>query len=110
MSKHRSFTPEFKAQVVLEILSGAKTTAEVCREHALSAQVVNNWKVEFIQNAPRLFQSDSRVTAEQTRIAELERLVERLTLQLEIAHLPWRAVPGKKASSLLRARRHKNEL
>jgi transposase-like protein len=37
MSKHRSFTPEFKAQVVLEILSGAKTTAEVCREHELSA-------------------------------------------------------------------------
>lgn len=100
MSKHRSFTPEFKAQVVLEILSGAKTTAEVCREYTLSAQVVNHWKAEFLQNAPKLFQADARATAEQTRIAELERLVGRLTLQLEIA---------KKASSLLSARRHKNE-
>lgn len=99
MSKHRSFTPEFKAQVVLEILSGAKTT-EACREYTLGAQVVNRWKTEFLQNAPKLFQADSHITAEQTRIAELERLVGRLTLQLEIA---------KKASSLLNARRHKNE-
>jgi transposase len=101
MSKHRSFTPEFKAQVVLEILSGAKTTAEVCREHELSAQVINHWKAELVQNASKLFQVDGRVTAEQTRIAELERLVGRLTLQLEIS---------KKASSLLSARRRKNEL
>ena len=101
MSQHRSFTPEFKAQVVLEILSGAKTTAEACREYTLSAQVINHWRAEFLQNAPKLFQADSHVTADQTRIAELERLVGRLTLQLEIA---------KKASSLLSARRRKNEL
>ncbi len=28
MSKHRSITPEFKSQVVLEALSGAKSAAE----------------------------------------------------------------------------------
>lgn len=101
MSKRRSFTPEFKAQVVLEILSGAKTTAEVCREHDLSPQVVNHWKAELIQNAPQLFQSDGRSTPDQARIAELERLVGRLTMQLEIA---------KKVSSLLNARKHKSEI
>lgn len=101
MSKRRSFTPEFKAQVVLEILSGAKTTAEVCREHDLSPQVVNHWKAELIQNAPKLFQSDGRSTPDQARIAELERLIGRLTMQLEIA---------KKVSSLLNARKHKSEI
>lgn len=101
MSKHRTFTPEFKAQVVLEVLSGAKTTAEVCREHDLSAQLVNHWKVELIQNAPKLFQSNGRASPEQARVAELERLVGRLTMQLEVA---------KKVSTLLHARRHKNEL
>ena len=101
MSKHRSFTSEFKAQVILEILSGAKTTAEACREYTLNSQVVNHWKAQFLQNAPKLFQADADVTAEQSRIAELERLVGRLTLQLEVS---------KKASSLLSARRRKNEL
>jgi hypothetical protein len=37
-------------------------------------------------------------------IAELERLVGRLTLELDAAHLPWRAVPGKKVSKYLDSR------
>jgi len=41
MEKRRKFAPEFKAQVVLELLSGAKTVAEVCREHQLASQVVS---------------------------------------------------------------------
>ena len=100
MSKHRTFTPEFKAQVVLEVLSGAKTTAQVCREHDLSAQVVNHWKAEFIANAPKLFQAETRTSPEQARIAELERLVGRLTMQLEIA---------KKVSGLLKSQRRRDE-
>ncbi len=31
MTKRRSFTPEFKAQVVLEVLSGTRSPAEACR-------------------------------------------------------------------------------
>ncbi len=92
MAKRRRFTPEFKAQVVLEILSGLKTTAEVCREHKLRAQVVNRWKSVFLEQAPTIFERASGQTDEQQRVAELERLVGRLTLELEVA---------KKASSIL---------
>ena len=35
MAKRRKFTPEFKAEVVLEVLSGATSQAEVCRCHNL---------------------------------------------------------------------------
>ncbi len=100
MSKHRTFTPEFKAQVVLEVLTGAKTAAEACREHNLSPQIVNHWKAEFIQNAPKLFQGDTWSKNDQARIADLERLVGQLSLQLEIA---------KKVSGLLNTHRRKNE-
>jgi transposase InsO family protein len=31
--RRRSFTPQFKAQVVLEVLSGLKSQAEVARQH-----------------------------------------------------------------------------
>ena len=31
MAKRRNFTPEFKAELVLEVLSGATSQAEVCR-------------------------------------------------------------------------------
>ena len=43
MGKRRRFTPEFRVQVVLELLSGSKSMAEVCREHRLASQVVSAW-------------------------------------------------------------------
>jgi transposase len=94
MAKYRTFTPEFKAQVVLQVLSGTKSIAEVCREHQLKDSVFYRWRDEFLQNAAKVFQTDEH-RQEQARIAELERLVGRLSLQLEVA---------KKASLLLKAR------
>jgi len=85
MARHRKFTPEFKAQVVLEVLSGAKTAAEVCRQHSIKPQLLSDWKANFLANAAKVFQSDDRTNQEQARIAELERLVGRLTLELEVA-------------------------
>lgn len=36
MAKRRRFTPEFKAEVVFEALSGQSSQAELCRKHDLS--------------------------------------------------------------------------
>jgi len=98
--RRRMFTPEFKAQVVLEVLTGVATMAQVCQKHHLKQPVVSRWRVEFLENAPRVFGSDSTREAEQERIAELERMVGRLTMQLEVA---------KKASSMLASPSTRNE-
>ena len=92
MSKHRTFTPEFKAQVVLEELTGVKDKAEICREHRLRPQVLARWKAEFLERAPEIFATKPSRGDEQERIAELERMVGRLTMELEVA---------KKASNIL---------
>ena len=92
MSKHRTFTPEFKAQVVLEELTGVKDKAEICREHRLRPQVLARWKAEFLERAPEIFATQPSRGDEQERIAELERMVGRLTMELEVA---------KKASNIL---------
>jgi transposase-like protein len=99
MRKRRSFTPEFKTPVVLDVLSGQRLPAELCREHQLSPQQVSEWKAEFLANAPLVFQRDIEADGAQVRIAELERLVGRLTLELDAA---------KKLSRLLTARPAKN--
>src|SRR3989337_3090128 len=85
MNKHQKFTPEFKAQVVLEVISGAKSAAEICRQHDLKPQVISEWKAVFLENAAQVFQNGKSDGQEQDRIAELERLVGRLTLELEVA-------------------------
>ncbi len=100
MGKYRTFTPEFKAQVVLQLLTGAKSITDLCREHQIRSGLVYRWRDEFMANAAKAFTRDSDTPPDgQQRIAELEQMVGRLTLQLEIA---------KKASSLLNIRRRPN--
>lgn len=95
MSKRRSFTPEFKARVVLEVLTGAKSSAQVCREQQLKDTVLSRWKRELIERSPHVFEGGKEQKREDERMAELERMVGRLTMELEIA---------KKASLLLTSR------
>jgi len=40
MTQRRRFTADFKAQVVLELVSGAKSAAELCRYHQLNPQLL----------------------------------------------------------------------
>ena len=37
MKKRRKFSPQFKSQVVLQLLSGERSMAELCREHQLTS-------------------------------------------------------------------------
>ena len=85
MNQRRSFTPHFKTRVVLEVLTKLKSLAHVCRDYDLKAQVVTRWKAEFLERAPTLFAPDQQRDQDEARIAELERLVGRLTMELEIA-------------------------
>lgn len=84
MTRRRTFTAKFKAQVVLDILSGHKSAADICREHQLKPQVVSGWKTTFVNQAAQVFTQDEPRDQEQQRIAELERLVGRQALELEI--------------------------
>lgn len=92
MVKRRAFTPEFKAKRVLEELSGAKTAADICREHQLKPQVFARWRSAFLDRAPEIFTTQPGHGDEQGRIAELEQMVGRLMMELEAA---------KKASNIL---------
>ena len=85
MSQRRNFTPQFKARVVLELVTKLRTTAQVCREYDLKEQVVTRWKAEFLERASTLFAADRQREEDEMRIAELERLVGRLAMELEIA-------------------------
>jgi len=68
MGKRRTFTPEFKLQVVLDLLSARKSNAEICREHALAALVVTTWKEQFLERAPTLFANGQSHSAEQKKL------------------------------------------
>jgi transposase len=84
MKKRRRFTPEFKAQVVLEVLTGRQSPAETCRTHAFSPNLLTTWKSTFLERAHTLFQPDERHDEGQARSAELEQLLGRAPRQIAI--------------------------
>jgi transposase len=92
MTKHRSFTPEFKAQVVLEVLTGVKSASDACQHYQLKPEMLSRWKTQFLERAATVFEREDQNNPTLARVAELERLVGRLALELEVS---------KKASSLL---------
>jgi transposase len=63
----RNFSAEFKAKVVLEIISGSKTAAEVCRECNLKADLVSHWKNEFLTSAAQVFENGMKVDPQQAQ-------------------------------------------
>lgn len=87
MARYRKHSSEFKAQVVLEMLSGEKSIAQISREYKIKDSLLYRWKSEFLERAPLVFANGRDSEQEQLRVqvAELERLVGRLTMQLEIA-------------------------
>jgi transposase-like protein len=99
MRKRRTFTAEFKTERVLEVLTGDFTPAEVCRQYQLSPQQLADWKAEFLANAALVFQRESESEALVERVQELERVVGRLTLELDAA---------KKVSRFLSQPSHRN--
>ena len=85
MAKRRRFTPQFKAEVVVEALNGHSSQAELCRRHNLSDEQLSKWKHQLIENAATLFESTDKPSDDsKQRIAQLEQLVGRLTLALDI--------------------------
>jgi len=84
MASRRKFTPEFKARIVLEMLTEHKSAAQLSREHGIKDSVISRWKQEFIERSPSVFESGSAEKDEQAQhVAELERLVGRLALELD---------------------------
>jgi len=82
--QRRMFKSEFKLQCVLDVLSGRKSPAQICRENNISESVLNKWRHLFMERAPGIFENgSSKLSAESQRISELERLVGKLTLELE---------------------------
>ena len=85
MAKRRQFTSEFKTELVLEVLSGATSQAELCRRHHLNEDQLSKWKQQFLEKAPSLFDSTDKQSSEmQKRVAHLEQLVGRMAVALDI--------------------------
>ncbi len=86
--KRRKHTSEFKFETVLEGLRGEKTVAQLCRERDITESLYYKWRDTFLAQAPGVFTDQRRQREEsdekEAQIADLERLVGKQALEIEI--------------------------
>ena len=85
--KKRSYSPEYKAKIVLEILREEQHISEIASREGISRTQLQNWKKEFLDNAALVF-SQSKVEkqkkAEQKVSEEREEALAKKVGQLSI--------------------------
>jgi len=81
MRNQRSFSLEFKRQVVEELLSGESRPAQLCRRYNITSSLLYHWKKQYSRG--KFNNEPTEEGALQDRIEKLERLVGKLTLENE---------------------------
>ena len=80
MRERRTFTNEFKREVVELVVSGKVSQLEISRKYNISPVVISRWKSEYYQG--KFFEnSDPDTTRLEIKVRELERLVGELTVE-----------------------------
>jgi transposase len=82
--KRRVFSRDFKLRVLNEIEAG-KSQAQVAREHQINQQILTRWHREHREQKERAFPGKAwAMPSDEARIAELERMVGRLTMENDL--------------------------
>jgi transposase-like protein len=81
MRNQRSFSIEFKRQVVEELLSGESRPAQLCRRYNIASSVLYHWRKQYERG--KFNNEPTEEAALRDRVEKLEQLVGRLTLENE---------------------------
>jgi transposase len=81
MRNRRSFSVEFKRQIVEELLSGESGPAQICRRHNIQSSLLYHWKWQYSRG--KFNNEPTEEAALKDRVEQMERLVGRLTLENE---------------------------
>jgi transposase len=82
--KGKRYTSRFKFQVVMEVLSGAKTIGQVARGYGVHPITLGQWKKDFLERGPEVFGNNESVREYEQRIRDLERLVGQKEVEIAL--------------------------
>ena len=82
----KTYTPTFKAQVVLDLLKEEKTLAQLASEHGVHPNMLREWKAVAVRALPSAFEKGDTLVAVQAshenQLQELYAEIGRLTTQV----------------------------
>ena len=80
----KRYSPQLKFQVVMEVLTGNKSKAQVAKAYNIHPNTVGTWKKEFMEKGPELFGQEGTVKEYEQRIAELEQLLGKKEVEIAL--------------------------
>jgi transposase-like protein len=82
----RYFSPEIKLKAVMESFQRDTTIEEVRRRFGVSKSAINNWRKQFKEFGPRIFNfgKKRRTRPAEESPEELKKIIGDLTVQLEV--------------------------
>ena len=80
----KRYTAKFKFQIVLELLSGEKTAAQVAKAYGIHPNTASAWKRAFLEMGAEVFSQDSMIAEYERRIAEMEQLLGKKELEIAL--------------------------
>lgn len=98
----RTFTREFKLELVRQLAAGETRPAQVCREHGLSDSVLARWRKAYAERGEAAFAPKALPTEASTaeaRIAELERFCGQLALENAVLKEALQSLQAARAAS-----------
>lgn len=70
--KRKTYSAEFKTKVVLELLAGDQTVAQIASKYEITAKSLTGWKKQFLSNASLAFDVGGATQAYKDEIATLK--------------------------------------
>lgn len=73
MKNRRSFKPDEKAKIVLEILAGEQTLTEIGTKYGVHTNQLQRWKKQFLENAAAAFEKENSEESKELKKMEEEK-------------------------------------
>jgi transposase-like protein len=80
----KRYSPKLKFQVVLELLKGDNTPAQISRIYNVHPNSAGLWKRALLEKGPEIFSKDGVVAEYERRIAELEQLLGKKEVEIAL--------------------------
>ncbi len=71
--KRKTYTADFKAKLVLEVLEAEKTLNEIAGSYEILPKSLQNWKKQFVENMSLAFDKSAVVKEYKEKIETLEK-------------------------------------
>jgi len=95
--KYRKWDPKIKAKIVMQVLDGKETTAQICNKYGVRQSTLAHWLHDFQTKGYQVFESNKRSKKEQKLIEDnkkLKRIIAELSIDLKKTELELSELEG----------------